>query len=136
VSLGSTQPLTEMSTRNLPGGKGHKAGDFTAICEPRRLTTVWASTACYRQCNLCVYTTLFLLDISCLVATRFCHSEKMIYVYRCLATVSCFKRSNCGVTVVNNRNVINGFVFVCVCICVCIYRPTHKRYGKFVPVLN
>jgi hypothetical protein len=22
VALGSTQPLTEMSTRNLPGGKG------------------------------------------------------------------------------------------------------------------
>jgi hypothetical protein len=56
--LGSTQPLTGMSTRNLPGGKGwatYKA-DLIAICEPivqkmwepRRLTTVWASTACYR----------------------------------------------------------------------------------------
>jgi hypothetical protein len=35
--LGSTQPLTEMSTRNLHGGKGrpaHKAGNLTAICEP------------------------------------------------------------------------------------------------------
>jgi hypothetical protein len=35
--LGSTQPLTEMSTRNLPGGKGrptHKADNLTAICEP------------------------------------------------------------------------------------------------------
>jgi hypothetical protein len=34
---GSTQPLTEMSTRNLPGGKGrpaHKADNLTAICEP------------------------------------------------------------------------------------------------------
>jgi hypothetical protein len=38
--LGSTQPLTEMSTTNLPGGGGgvkgwpaHKA-DITAICEP------------------------------------------------------------------------------------------------------
>jgi hypothetical protein len=31
------QPLTEMSTRNLPGGKGRparKADDLTAICEP------------------------------------------------------------------------------------------------------
>jgi hypothetical protein len=37
MALGSTQPLTEMSTRNLPGGKGqpvHKADNRTAICEP------------------------------------------------------------------------------------------------------
>jgi hypothetical protein len=35
--LGSTQSLTEMGTRNLPGGKGrpvHKADNLTAICEP------------------------------------------------------------------------------------------------------
>jgi hypothetical protein len=34
--LGSTQPLTEMSTRNLPGGKGRPArkADLTPICEP------------------------------------------------------------------------------------------------------
>jgi hypothetical protein len=35
--LGSTQPITEMSTRNLPGGKGwpaRKADKLTAICEP------------------------------------------------------------------------------------------------------
>jgi hypothetical protein len=34
--LGSTQPLTEMSTRNLRGGKGRpgaKADNFTTICE-------------------------------------------------------------------------------------------------------
>jgi hypothetical protein len=37
MALGSTQPLTEMSTRNLPGGKGRparEAGHLTAICEP------------------------------------------------------------------------------------------------------
>jgi hypothetical protein len=37
IVLGSTQSLTEMSTRNLPGGKGrqgHKAENFTAICDP------------------------------------------------------------------------------------------------------
>jgi hypothetical protein len=37
MALGSTQPLTEMSTRNLPGGKGRparKADNLTAICEP------------------------------------------------------------------------------------------------------
>jgi hypothetical protein len=37
MGLRSTQPLTEMSTRNIPGGEGrpvHKADNFTAICEP------------------------------------------------------------------------------------------------------
>jgi hypothetical protein len=37
VALGSTQPITEMNTRNLPGGKGRparKADNLTAICEP------------------------------------------------------------------------------------------------------
>jgi hypothetical protein len=36
MALGPTQPLTEMSARNLPGGKGRPArkADLTAICEP------------------------------------------------------------------------------------------------------
>jgi hypothetical protein len=36
MSLGSTEPLTEMSTTNLPEGKGpaRKADNLTAICEP------------------------------------------------------------------------------------------------------
>jgi hypothetical protein len=37
MTLGSTQPLTEISTRNLPGGKGRQArgaDNVTAICEP------------------------------------------------------------------------------------------------------
>jgi hypothetical protein len=37
MALGSTQPLSEMSTRNLPGGKGlpvRKFDNLTAICEP------------------------------------------------------------------------------------------------------
>jgi hypothetical protein len=37
MALGSTQRVTEMSTRNLPGCKwrpARKAGNFTAICEP------------------------------------------------------------------------------------------------------
>jgi hypothetical protein len=37
MALGSTQPLTEMSTRNLPGNKGrpaHMTDNLTAICEP------------------------------------------------------------------------------------------------------
>jgi hypothetical protein len=60
MALGSTQSLTEMSTRNLRGGKGRPArgaDNLTAICElivykmwePRRLTTLWAFTACYRD---------------------------------------------------------------------------------------
>jgi hypothetical protein len=37
MAPGSSQPLTEMSTRNLPGGKGRavrKADNLAAICEP------------------------------------------------------------------------------------------------------
>jgi hypothetical protein len=37
MALISTQPLTEMSTKNLPGGKGRPAlsiDNLTAICEP------------------------------------------------------------------------------------------------------
>jgi hypothetical protein len=37
MALGMTQPLTEMSTRNLPEGKGRpelKVDNLTAICEP------------------------------------------------------------------------------------------------------
>jgi hypothetical protein len=42
MKLGSTQSLTEMSTRNLPGGKGggdkgrpeRKADNRAVICEP------------------------------------------------------------------------------------------------------
>jgi hypothetical protein len=51
MALGSTQSLTEMSTRNLPGGKGRPArgaDNLTAVCEPivlivwepRRLTNL------------------------------------------------------------------------------------------------
>jgi hypothetical protein len=60
MALGSTQPLTEMSTRNIPGGKGwpaHKADNLTTICEPtvykmwepQHLTALWVSTAHYRD---------------------------------------------------------------------------------------
>jgi hypothetical protein len=37
MALVLTQPLTEMSTRNLPGGKerpARKANNLTAVCEP------------------------------------------------------------------------------------------------------
>jgi hypothetical protein len=58
MALGSTQPLTEMCTRNLPGGKGRpvpEAVNLTAVCEPivwkmwvpRRFVTLWTFMACY-----------------------------------------------------------------------------------------
>jgi hypothetical protein len=37
MALGSTHPLTEMCTRNPPGGKNrpaHRADNLAAICEP------------------------------------------------------------------------------------------------------
>jgi hypothetical protein len=37
MALGSSQPLTEMSTRNLSGGKGRPARKTTTICEPTGL---------------------------------------------------------------------------------------------------
>jgi hypothetical protein len=69
MALGSTQPLTEMSTRNLAGGKrllACKADNLIAICElvvykmreARRLTTIWASTVCYRDTFTVFYTTV------------------------------------------------------------------------------
>jgi hypothetical protein len=69
MALRSTQPLTEMNTRNLPGGEGRpvrKADNLTAICEPivskmwepRRLTTLWASTACYSG-NFTIFTQFY-----------------------------------------------------------------------------
>jgi hypothetical protein len=47
MSLGSTQPLTEMSTRNLSGSKGQtasKADNLSAICELIVWKTVEVST--------------------------------------------------------------------------------------------
>jgi hypothetical protein len=56
MALESTQPLIEMSTRNILEGKGRparKAKNLTAIYEPivykmwepQHLTTLWTSTA-------------------------------------------------------------------------------------------
>jgi hypothetical protein len=48
MALGSTKPLTEMSTKNLPGGKKRPTRmdeNLAAIYGPRRLATLRASTA-------------------------------------------------------------------------------------------
>jgi hypothetical protein len=74
MALGSTQPLTEMCTRNLPWGKGRlarKADNLTVICEPtvykmwkpRHLTTLWASMAGYRDSFTFTFTFTFTLPI-------------------------------------------------------------------------
>jgi hypothetical protein len=59
MALGSAQPLTEIRTRNLLGGKGRpvRMADLTAICEPmsRKCGSLDVSrpyggfTACYRD---------------------------------------------------------------------------------------
>jgi hypothetical protein len=69
MALGSTQPLTEMSTKNIPGGEGRparKADNLTAICEPiiykmwepQHLTALWVSMARYRDTFTLPYLTL------------------------------------------------------------------------------
>jgi hypothetical protein len=70
MALISTQPLIEMNTRNILGGKGRparKADILTAIYEPivwimwepQHLTILWASTACSRDTF-----TLFFLSVN------------------------------------------------------------------------
>jgi hypothetical protein len=51
MALGSTQPATEMSTRNIPGGKGRPAlkADLIAMCVSRLSRKCGASTAFYRD---------------------------------------------------------------------------------------
>jgi hypothetical protein len=61
MTLGLSQPLTEMSARNLSGSKGwpvRKADNLTPpevsqlakkMWEPQHLKTLWANMACYRD---------------------------------------------------------------------------------------
>jgi hypothetical protein len=57
MALGLTQPLTEISITNFPGGKRqlvHKADNHTTICEAVHLTVFMAFVASNRG-TLCVY---------------------------------------------------------------------------------
>jgi hypothetical protein len=80
VALASAQPLTEMSTRNLPGegGEGRPARKadnliaicwpiFYKICEPQRLINLRASMACFVDSFIClpyVYTAEFYSSVA------------------------------------------------------------------------
>jgi hypothetical protein len=81
MALGSTQLLTEMSTRNLPWGGGGVKDSWSVglttsppsvirlsrkMWELRRLTTLRASTACYRDSFIFITHSLpFLMQIKC-----------------------------------------------------------------------
>jgi hypothetical protein len=86
MALGSTQPLTEMSTRNLPAGKGRPvcgADNLTATCEsivykmwePQHLTTLWAFMACYRD-SFTFYLNFLSLQFSVLYIKIHCPSHQ------------------------------------------------------------
>jgi hypothetical protein len=58
MALGSTQPLVEMSTRNIPGGKGGRYVRLTSpplraecheIWEPKPPGTLWATPGLLRD---------------------------------------------------------------------------------------
>jgi hypothetical protein len=54
MTLGSSQPLTEMSTRNLTGGKGipaRRADNLTAICEPI-VKKMWVASTSHNPMGL------------------------------------------------------------------------------------
>jgi hypothetical protein len=48
MALGKAQPLTDMSTRDLPGGKGRperKADNLTILCQPNVKENMVVSTS-------------------------------------------------------------------------------------------
>jgi hypothetical protein len=108
MTLWQTQPLTEMSTRKLPGGKRRsacKADNLTAICEPivwkiwepRRLTIRWTYTGNFTFS----FTLHHISDDSTLLTF---HVSMLIYV----AWQSCSRDSSVGIATgygLNNRGV-------------------------------
>jgi hypothetical protein len=84
--------ITDMSTRNLPGGKKRPAlkADLTAICESivykmwetRRLATLWASSVCYRDS----FTFFFFFFYICISSWRALSMEPCLHIasdFRC-----------------------------------------------------
>jgi hypothetical protein len=89
MALEFTQLLIEVSTKNLSGGKGwpaRKPDNLTAICEPtlkkmwepRHLTNLWASTACYRKLHLYVKTPSITAAVRSKTWTAFTRSNAVV----------------------------------------------------------
>jgi hypothetical protein len=101
MTLESTQSLTEMSTRNLPVDKERpapKADNLNTICEPvvykrwepRRLTTLWDSTACYRGSFTFLVASIFTLEMQVharFLLVLFFNPEMYIHVCSCETSV-------------------------------------------------
>jgi hypothetical protein len=95
MAQGSTKYLTEMSTKNLLGGKGRPTheSDLTSICEPivwkmweLDISTAWASTACYRD------SFTFTLNYTTIASIPF-SSHSVIISLDAVATDSVFKQT-------------------------------------------
>jgi hypothetical protein len=65
MALGSTQSLTEMSTRNLPGGKGRparRADNLTAVSRLSR-QNVGASTSLVQAVKVPLFAVIYLFNL-------------------------------------------------------------------------
>jgi hypothetical protein len=100
-ALGSTQPPTEMSTRNLPGDKGRPTREADNLAtirkwivykmwEPRRLTILWVSTACFRDIFTYLYKDTFTYALSSLTMSM------AAVMYRKICSLSCVLRKHGG----------------------------------------
>jgi hypothetical protein len=123
MAPGSTQPLTEMSIRNLLGVNVRpacKADNLNAICEPivwkmwesPRLTILWASMACYRI-------TLTFLRLQA------CNPSYRLWCFQPLPAVWMGRFISREST-----------VCVCVCVCVCVWEREREREREAVPTCH
>jgi hypothetical protein len=72
IALGSTQSLRDMSTGHISADT--KSDNLTAFWEPRRLTTLSASAACYkvRFASILVSTHILTPIVYCLLSIAYC----------------------------------------------------------------